>query len=88
MSFPVIADCVRNSFSIVNIYCDTGDSSLRTDADVRKCATEGNDYGVISGTLDGIEIKNLDQYRIDSGFYNITHAADNIYDLPAGWRPI
>jgi hypothetical protein len=70
--------------AVLNGQCDTGDSSLRTDADVRKCATEGNDYGVISGTLDGVEIKNLDQYRIDSGFYNITHTADNIYDLPAG----
>jgi hypothetical protein len=45
---------------------------MRTDEDVRKCATEGNDYGVISGTLDGVEIKNLDQYRVDSGSYNIT----------------
>lgn len=70
--------------AVLNRQCDTGDSSLRTDEDIRKCATEGNDYGVISGTLDGVEIKNLDQYRIDSGFYNITHAADNIYDLPAG----
>jgi hypothetical protein len=70
--------------AVLNGQCDTGDSSLRTDEDVRKCATEGNDYGVISGTLDGVEIKNLDQYRINSGFYNITHAADNIYDLPAG----
>ena len=70
--------------AVLNGQCDTGDSSLRTDEDVRKCATEGNDYGVISGTLDGVEIKNLDQYRIDSGFYNITHAAGNIYGLPAG----
>jgi hypothetical protein len=63
-----------------------GDSSLRTDEDVRRCATEGNDYGVISGTLDGVEIKNLDGYRVESGFYNITHAEGNIYDT--NWRPI
>lgn len=70
--------------AVLNGQCDTGDVSLRTDEDVRKCATEGNDYNVISGTLDGVAIKNLNQYRIDSGFYNITHAADNIYGQPAG----
>jgi hypothetical protein len=70
--------------AVLNGQCDTGDVLLRTDEDVRKCATEGNDYGVISGTLDGVEIKNLNQYRIDSGFYNITHIADNIYGLPGG----
>jgi hypothetical protein len=42
-----------------------GDSSLRTNEGVRRCATEGNDYGVISGTLDGVEIKNLDGDRVD-----------------------
>ena len=73
--------------AVLNGQCDSSDSSLRTDEDIRKCATEGNDYGVISGTFDGVEIKNLNQYRIDSGFYNITHAEDNIYELPAG-RPI
>ena len=70
--------------AILNGQCDTSDSSLHTDEDIRKCATEGNDYGVISGTLDGVPLKNLDKYRTDSGFYNITHVADNIYDLPAG----
>jgi hypothetical protein len=70
--------------AVLNGQCDSSDSSLRTDEDIRKCATEGNDYGVISGTLDGVEIKNLDKYRTDSGFYNITHAEDNIYDSPAG----
>jgi hypothetical protein len=70
--------------AILNGQCDTSDSTLHTDEDIRKCATEGNDYGVISGTLDGVPLKNLDKYRTDSGFYNITHVADNIYDLPAG----
>ena len=70
--------------AVLNGECDTGDSSLRTEADVRKCATEGNDYGVISGTLDGVKIKNLNNDRVDSGFYNITHAEGNIYELPAG----
>jgi hypothetical protein len=70
--------------AILNGECDTSDSTLRSDEDVRKCATEGNDYGVISGTLDGVEIKDLNKYRVDSGFYNVTVATDNIYNEPAG----
>ena len=70
--------------AVSNGECDTGDSTLHNDEDIRKCSTEGNDYGVISGTLDGVEIKNLNQYRTDSGFYNITAVADNIYEEPAG----
>jgi hypothetical protein len=44
----------------------------KNDQDVRQCATEGNDYGAIGATLDGVKIQNLDQCRIDSGFYNLT----------------
>jgi len=68
----------------LNGQCDTSDKSLHSDQEIRKCATEGNDFGVVSGALDGVPIKNLDEYRTDSGFYNITHAAGNIYNLPSG----
>jgi hypothetical protein len=70
--------------AVLQGWCDTSDPTTQTDEDLRKCATEGNDYGVISGTLDGVEIKNLDKYRVDSGFYNVTIVADNLYNEPAG----
>jgi hypothetical protein len=70
---------------VLNGECDAGDPTLHTDQDIRKCATEGNEFGVIGGSLDGVELKNLDKYRTTSGFYNIMHkAADNIYKQPAG----
>jgi hypothetical protein len=64
--------------------CDSSDPTLHNDQDLRKCATEGQDYGVISATLDGVPIKNLDRYRIVSGFYNLTIPADNIFNEPPG----
>jgi hypothetical protein len=70
--------------AVINGWCDSSDSTLHNDEDLRKCATEGNDYGIISGTLDGVEIKNFDKYRTDSGFYNLTAVADNLYKVPAG----
>jgi hypothetical protein len=70
--------------AVLQGMCNTSDPALQNDEDIRKCATEGNDYGVISGSLDGVEIKNLDQYRTDSGFYDMTHVADNLYQLPEG----
>lgn len=63
--------------------CWTG-PTLQSDQDVRQCGTEGNDYGVIGATLDGVRIQNLDQYRIDSGFFNITVPEDNIFDDAPG----
>jgi hypothetical protein len=64
--------------------CNRSDPTLHNDQDVRKCATEGNDYGVISATLDGVPIKNLDQYRTDSGYFNLTIPEDNIFNEPKG----
>ena len=36
------------------------------------CAMAGNEYGVISATLDGRQIHNLNSYRTQSPFFNIT----------------
>lgn len=67
--------------------CDRSDPTLYNDQEVREWTTEGNDYGMIGATLDGVRIQNLDQYRIDSGFYNITIPADNIFkEKPGTYR--
>src|SRR5215831_535301 len=44
--------------------CDSSDPTLHSDQDIRQCATEGDDYGVIGATLDGVRLQNLDQSRI------------------------
>ena len=64
--------------------CDYGESDVKSDEDLRRCAMEGNEYGVIEATVDGVKLKNLEQYRTQSGFFNITIPEDNIYDNSPG----
>ena len=40
--------------------CDDSESPSQSDADLRQCSTEGDEYGAISATLDGQKIENLD----------------------------
>ena len=39
--------------------CDYGMTEVKTDEDLKKCALKGNEYGVITATIDGIKVKNL-----------------------------
>jgi hypothetical protein len=41
---------------------------IKSDDDLRRCASAGNEYGVIEATADGVKLKNLVQYRTQSGF--------------------
>jgi hypothetical protein len=71
-------------FPILNGECDYGMENMNTDTKVRECAIEGNEFGVISATIDGVRLQNLEQYRIRSDFFNIRIPEDNIYDADAG----
>jgi hypothetical protein len=65
--------------------CDYGSppENNGNDAKTKQCATEGDDYGVVHASLDGIEIAKID--RVQSGFFNITKPiADNVYDNAPG----
>jgi hypothetical protein len=57
-----------------------GAPPVMNDDELRKCAREGDEFGVITATLDGRDIQNLDQYRTQTGFGNITVVKDNIFD--------
>jgi hypothetical protein len=64
--------------------CDYGVPEVKNDQDLRRCAMAGNEYGVIQATIDGRMVMNLEQYRTQSGLFNITIPADNIYQAPPG----
>lgn len=59
--------------------CDLSDTTLHNDQDVRQCASEGNDNGVISASIDGVPLNNLNSYRTHSEFFNLTIPADNVF---------
>jgi hypothetical protein len=54
------------------------------DQELLACALAGNEYGAISATLDGRTLNNLQQYRTQSPFYNITVPENNIYENKPG----
>lgn len=64
--------------------CDYSIPELKSDDDLRRCAMAGNEYGVIEATINGTKLKNLKQYRTQSGFFNTTIVEGNIYEAPSG----
>ena len=56
-----------------------------SDEELRQCALAGDEYGIISATLDGQKIQNLEQYRTQTDFFNITIVKDNIFGSPVGY---
>jgi hypothetical protein len=66
---------------------DNTDPSLKTDEGLTSCAMAGNEYGLITATLDGRKLENLDSYRTQSGLFNITVPEDNVFNnVPGTWR--
>lgn len=64
--------------------CGYDSPETQTDESVRNCALEGQEFGLIEATIDGVKLENLQQYRTQSGFFNATQVENNIYDAPAG----
>jgi hypothetical protein len=64
--------------------CANNIPGIKNDQDLRRCAMEGDEYGVIEATVDGVKIKDLEKYRAQSDFFNITHVKDNLYEPDVG----
>ena len=52
-----------------------------------ECAREGNEFGVVSATIDGVELQNLEQYRVTSDVFNMTVPENNAFESPSGTFP-
>jgi hypothetical protein len=57
--------------------CDYSAPEIKNDADLQRCASEGNNYGVIEASVDGVNLKNLEGYRTQARFLNITIPQNN-----------
>ena len=64
--------------------CENSESQPQTEEELKQCSKAGDEFGAISATLDGKPIENLEKYRTDTGFFNITIVKDNIFDTPPG----
>jgi hypothetical protein len=64
--------------------CDASTAEDKTDEGLRRCAMAGDEYGVIEASIDGKKIKNLDQYRTQSGHFDLKIVEGNIYEQPPG----
>jgi hypothetical protein len=56
---------------------DNIDPSLKTDEVLRNCAMQADEYGVLSASLDGAHLQDLNQYRTQTKFFNLTMPVDN-----------
>jgi hypothetical protein len=69
--------------------CDYSIPDVKSDEALRRCAMAGNEHGVIEATVDDRKLKSLEQYRTQSGFFNITIPENNIYgSIPGTFRAL
>ncbi|MGB8938178.1 MAG: hypothetical protein WCC17_24055 [Candidatus Nitrosopolaris sp.] len=72
-------------FTILNSECSFAEFPyLKSEQDLRKCAKEMQDSVIREqATVDGISIKGLDKYRVQSHLFTFTLGMNNILGLPA-----
>lgn len=58
--------------------------SLKTEADLRKCAIAGNQVSSIHVSIDGISLQNLEHYIVQTPLFNLTLPQNNLFGAPAG----
>jgi hypothetical protein len=69
---------------IVQGECDYSQVADKNDQALIQCATAGNAFHVMSASVDGVAIKNLESYLTHTRFFNITNVKDNLFGTPAG----
>lgn len=71
--------------TILNSECSIAEfPSLKTEQDLRNCAKQMQDSVIgVSAVLDGVSVKGMDKYRIQSPLFNYTIGKNNILGLPA-----
>jgi hypothetical protein len=65
--------------------CSTAEApALTTESALRACAVSGNEVNSIVAMVDGVKLKDLQHYRVQSPLFNVTLPENNIPGVPAG----
>jgi hypothetical protein len=72
-------------FTILNSECSYAEfPKLKTEKQLRQCSKQMQDSVTqVQATVDGINIKDLDKYRIQTPLFSFTLSKNNILVLPA-----
>lgn len=87
---PAVRDCTVPSgkaifFPALTTECSYAeDSTLKTEAQLRSCAINGDQGGITQVILDGMNFKSLQTYSIQSPLFNFTFPQNNILSAPPG----
>jgi hypothetical protein len=73
-------------FPIISNECSFSEyPKLKTESELRiEVKSQEDQVTNLRVTIDGIEMQNLDKYRIQSPLFNVTFPQDNIFGAPAG----
>jgi hypothetical protein len=64
---------------IINVECDSAQSVEKTEPELRACAKADQDTVIAKEiTVDGVNVGNLDSYRYQSPFFNLTYPENNV----------
>jgi hypothetical protein len=59
---------------------------LKTESELLSCAKQGQDFGskTMAASVDNVELKNLEKYRVESQLFNLTLPENNIVSATPG----
>jgi hypothetical protein len=69
---------------IISGFCTPLTDKVNSTADLSKCAREGDDGASLKAAVDGVELQNLQSYRVTSDRSPFTIPSWNPYGFPAG----
>jgi hypothetical protein len=58
--------------------------TIKTEQGLLQCAISGNAVNSITAIVDGVPLKNLESYKVQSGLFNVTLPVNNIPGVAAG----
>jgi hypothetical protein len=90
---PAVRECTVPAdkailFPALSAECSTAeDSTLKTEAELRSCATNSIQGGIAQVNVDGVNLESLQTYKVQSPQFKFTFPSDNIFGARPGPTP-